>query len=119
MWRTSDGVVHTVAIPTEVPELKELCSQIERLSQEQRDKLDEQLMETTWVFADQLDLEPYDKDTEQQFVEVRLPIELVNALPWHRLLTTRLGDELQEIELRWRLDVIQTILQAIVDVEAK
>lgn len=118
MWRTSDGVVHTRAIPSDSELLVGLISYLEQLPDERLDLLEDELTEVIWALADELDLLPLDEEAESAFAGRELPAEIIAALPWDRVLGSELAVELGQVSFRWRLDVVELVLQAIADLHA-
>jgi len=109
MWMSPDGRVNTVAIPLE--RCPQLVSLIAALSVAERENLDDVLELREWSTYDALDALTFDADDESRFAAMPLPDELLAACDWPALVASE-GAALDQIDLRWRLDVLAIMQQA-------
>lgn len=115
MWISADGRVNVRMLPTEnVPGGEILVSEIRRLNTAALDDLDQRLMDISWLIADATDVF-VPTEMETGFEASTPPTELLSALDWTALIGEGAACEFEEIELRWRLDVLAIIQQVIAD----
>lgn len=115
MWRQNDGVVHLVSVPSDSAELEGLVEWLRSLTSEGAEQLDAKLLQLQWEIADELDALPYESDSELEFDSVRVPSELILGLDWEILLGSDMESQFRSIDLRWRLDVVGVVEQALAD----
>lgn len=114
MWMKPDGRVITVSIPSE--RFPTLLEAVLALSESQRGQLDEILQSREGVIADSLSHVTFDSKVEAIFEGQALPEELIRSLDWKAMADP--GSSLMDgIELRWSLDVVSIVRQALVDFE--
>jgi hypothetical protein len=118
MWRTPDGRVNTVSVPSEAPVLAPLMALVSELSPESRAHLDERLIELQWQVADELTEVAVDPAAEAAYTGKLAPESLISSIDWRELIGVRAEEGFRQVELRWRLDLIDVVLQALADIDA-
>lgn len=118
MWLTSDRRVNVVAIAGGSDSMFALQAHLHGLAEDRLRSLDDDLESLQWDIADALESMSFDAGVEEPFVARPLPDEMLNTLNWDRLLGADMKSEFDQIELRWRLDVLGVVQQEIANIEA-
>lgn len=115
MWKAPDGRVNTIALPLSgVPNGVRLRDLLVGLTASQLRILSERLDSSRWEVADALDSVPFSA-VEAEFAHQPPPTEFLATLDWDELVSDLSGEALTRIELRWRLDVLEILDQAVAD----
>ena len=104
-------------MPNNAEALRGLIEYVRTLGVEALRRLDEDLLNTLWTIADELDTIPIVAADELPFVGKPIPEELASNLDWGRALGPEMGAEFGLIDLRWRLDAIEAAVQAVADID--
>ena len=116
MWIPADGVIRTVSIPTaNVPGGQVLQARIAALDPAESDALDEILDTIQWTIADEIDTLTIDPDEESGYEGEAIPVEVLAGVDWDELLGSSISTKFQKIDLRWRLDLLQVVMQAVAE----
>ena len=115
MWLSGDRVVHSVSIPSDVPQLGALQDVVAALSEGELQLLDDELEAQQWQIAAEIDSLAYIPEVELRFAAQPVPDEILSGLQWELLLGADMTHEFSRIDLRWRLDVVGIAAQAIAD----
>ena len=120
MWFSEDGRLNIVARPSGEtdPILKMLHARLASLSATELADLDQELEQVQWEIADAADEMLVDLYVEAPFEAKPVPDAILDSLNWEDLLGSSKHLAFRCIELRWRLDVLGVVQQAIADLSA-
>lgn len=118
MWLSSDGRVNTRARPDD-EWTRPLIARLIAMTADHLEQLDTDLEALQWKIADELDLIPFDAKSEEPFVASPIPLDVLKAVDWDEAVGAEKEAEFNRVDLRWRLDVLGIVQQAIVDLSSK
>lgn len=114
MWMTADGRAITRSIPSD--RFPILVDAVLALSQSQRAELEQFLDEREDAIADSLERLTFDSNVEAKYEALALPEDLIDQIDWLEM-TRPSSPAIDSVDLRWRLDVLSAVRQALADVE--
>ncbi len=117
MWFTPDGRVNVAVLPSEDPAVAKLRRLLSDRPQDERQLLNDEFENLQWTVAKALDGLTFDAVVEAQFVALPPPNDVLETLDWARLIGPEKESELSGVGLRWRLDVVGVVQQAIADLD--
>jgi hypothetical protein len=117
MWLTSDGRVNSVALPDDHEPAVTVKVLLSDASPRERALMDEEFEVLFWLVADALDEIVFNAADEAPFVGTPVPVDVLNNVNWLRLLGPDKHTEVLRVELRWRLEIIEIVRQAIADLD--
>ena len=114
MWISPDGRLNTVVIPTEnFAGGRVLDERVAALAPAEVVALDELLLTIEWAIGDEIHAHAVDIEEEATFKGKGAPTDVLASVDWEALLGSSISDKLGEIDLRWRLDVVTILQQAV------